>query len=52
VLAVRRQVRKLVALSYSLHIAVDVGRMTVFNQFSRNEDLFFDRDEKVPDLLR
>ncbi len=32
--------------------AADVGRMTVFNHFPRKEDLFFDRDEEVRELLR
>jgi AcrR family transcriptional regulator len=32
--------------------AADVGRMTVFNHFPRKEDMFFDRDEEVRELLR
>src|ERR1700743_3415536 len=32
--------------------AADVGRMTVFNHFPRKEDMFFDRDEEVRDLIR
>lgn len=32
--------------------AADVGRMTVFNHFSRKEDLFFDRDEEGREVLR
>ena len=32
--------------------AADVGRMTVFNHFPRKEDLFFDRDEEVREVLR
>lgn len=36
--------------------AADVGRMTVFNHFSRKEDIFFDRDEEgramVQEILR
>ena len=32
--------------------AADVGRMTVFNHFPRKEDMFFDRDEEVRDLVR
>lgn len=32
--------------------AADVGRMTVFNHFRRKEDLFFDRNEEVRDILR
>ena len=32
--------------------AADVGRMTVFNHFRRKEDMFFDRDEEVRDVLR
>ena len=32
--------------------AADVGRMTVFNHFPRKEDLFFDRDEEVREILR
>ena len=32
--------------------AADVGRMTVFNHFSRNEDMFFDRDEEGREILR
>lgn len=32
--------------------AADVGRMTVFNHFSRKEDMFFDRDEEGRELLR
>ncbi len=31
--------------------AADVGRMTVFNHFPRKEDMFFDRDEEVRELL-
>ena len=29
-----------------------VGRMTVFNHFPRKEDMFFDRDEEVREILR
>ncbi len=29
-----------------------VGRMSVFNHFPRKEDLFFDRDEEVREILR
>lgn len=32
--------------------AADVGRMTVFNHFPRKEDLFFDRDAEVRELLQ
>lgn len=32
--------------------AADVGRKTVFNHFPRKEDLFFDRDEEVREILR
>jgi AcrR family transcriptional regulator len=32
--------------------AADVGRMTVFNHFSRKEDMFFDRDEEGREVLR
>ncbi len=32
--------------------AADVGRMTVFNHFPRKEDLFFDRDEEIREILR
>jgi AcrR family transcriptional regulator len=32
--------------------AANVGRMTVFNHFPRKEDMFFDRDEEVRELLR
>lgn len=32
--------------------AADVGRMTVFNHFARKEDMFFDRDEEIRELLR
>jgi AcrR family transcriptional regulator len=32
--------------------AAGVGRMTVFNHFPRKEDMFFDRDEEVRDLVR
>jgi AcrR family transcriptional regulator len=32
--------------------AADVGRMTVFNHFPRKEDMFFDRDEEVREILR
>ncbi len=32
--------------------AAKVGRMTVFNHFPRKEDMFFDRDEEVRELLR
>ena len=32
--------------------AADVGRMTVFNHFPRKEDLFFDREDEVRELLR
>ena len=31
--------------------AADVGRMTVFNHFPRKEDLFFDRNEEVSEIL-
>jgi AcrR family transcriptional regulator len=31
--------------------AADVGRMTVFNHFPRKEDLFFDRDEEIREVL-
>jgi len=31
--------------------AADVGRMTVFNHFPRKEDMFFDRDEEVREML-
>ena len=31
--------------------AADVGRMTVFNHFPRKEDLFFDRDEEIREIL-
>jgi AcrR family transcriptional regulator len=30
--------------------AADVGRMTVFNHFSRKEDLFLDREQELHDL--
>ena len=30
----------------------DVGRMTVFNHFPRKEDMFFDRDQEVREVLR
>jgi len=32
--------------------AADVGRMTVFNHFVRKEDMFFDRDDEVREILR
>ena len=32
--------------------AADVGRMTVFNHFPRKEDMFFDRDEEIREMLR
>ena len=32
--------------------AADVGRMTVFNHFARNEDMFFDRDQDGREMLR
>jgi len=32
--------------------AADVGRMTVFNHFPRKEDMFFDRDEEIREILR
>ncbi len=32
--------------------AADGGRMTVFNHFPRKEDMFFDRDEELRQLLR
>ena len=32
--------------------AANVSKMTVFNYFSRKEDLFFDRSDEVHDLLR
>jgi AcrR family transcriptional regulator len=32
--------------------AADVGRMTVFNHFPRKEDMLFDRDEEVREILR
>jgi AcrR family transcriptional regulator len=32
--------------------AADVGRMTVFNHFTRKEDMFFDREEEGRELLR
>jgi AcrR family transcriptional regulator len=32
--------------------AADVGRKTVFNHFPRKEDLFFDRDDEVREILR
>ena len=31
--------------------AADVGRMTVFNHFPRKEEMFFDRDEEIRELL-
>ena len=31
--------------------AADVGRMTVFNHFPRKEDMFFDRDEEIREIL-
>ena len=31
--------------------AAHVGRMTVFNHFPRKEDMFFDRDEEIRELL-
>ncbi len=32
--------------------AADVGRMTVFNHFSRKEDMFFDRNDEGMEMLR
>jgi AcrR family transcriptional regulator len=32
--------------------AADVGRMTVFNYFRRKEDMFYDRDDEIRELLR
>src|ERR1700689_4983850 len=32
--------------------AADVGRMTVFNHFPRKEDMFFDLDEEIREMLR
>jgi AcrR family transcriptional regulator len=32
--------------------AANVGRMTVFNHFPRKEDMFFDRDEEVREIMR
>ncbi|GAA4015814.1 hypothetical protein GCM10022631_30090 [Deinococcus rubellus] len=32
--------------------AADVGRKTVFNHFPRKEDMFFDRDEEIREMLR
>src|SRR5271156_6195959 len=32
--------------------AADVARMTVFNHFSRKEDMFFDRDDEGREVLR
>jgi len=32
--------------------AAKVGRMTVFNHFPRKEDMFFDRDEEVREIVR
>jgi len=32
--------------------AAGVGRMTVFNHFPRKEDMFFDRDEEIRNILR
>jgi AcrR family transcriptional regulator len=32
--------------------AADVGRKTVFNYFPRKEDMFFDRDEEIREMLR
>jgi len=32
--------------------AAGVGRMTVFNHFARKEDMFFDRDDEVREILR
>lgn len=32
--------------------AAKVGRMTVFNHFTRKEDMFFDRDEEAREVLR
>lgn len=32
--------------------AADVGRMTVFNHFARKEDLFFDREPALRQMLR
>jgi AcrR family transcriptional regulator len=32
--------------------AADVGRMTVFNHFPRKEDMFFDRDAEIREVLR
>ncbi|MBB1200893.1 TetR/AcrR family transcriptional regulator [Enterobacteriaceae bacterium 89] len=31
--------------------AADVGRMTVFNHFPRKEEMFFDRDEEIREIL-
>jgi len=31
--------------------AADVGRMTVFNHFPRKEDMFFDRDAEIREVL-
>jgi AcrR family transcriptional regulator len=32
--------------------AAKVGRMTVFNHFPRKEDMFFDRDDEVREIVR
>jgi AcrR family transcriptional regulator len=32
--------------------AADVGRKTIFNHFARKEDMFFDRDEDLSQMLR
>lgn len=32
--------------------AAEVGRMTVFNHFPRKEDMLFDRDQELRDMLR
>ncbi|WP_122038999.1 TetR/AcrR family transcriptional regulator [Asaia bogorensis] len=32
--------------------AADVGRMTVFNHFARKEDLFFDREDEIRQIIR
>ncbi len=31
--------------------AADVGRMTVFNHFPRKEDMFFDREDEVREMV-
>jgi AcrR family transcriptional regulator len=31
--------------------AADVGRMTVFNYFRRKEDIFYDRDDEIREIL-